>query len=103
MGRTVATIVYAVGILGLFILDRDRKSRTCSIALWVPILWVGIASSRMVSQWLQPGSLNGTPDVYLDGSPLDRLILSVLMALGFVVLVVRGRVLPVLRREQPLV
>ena len=101
MGRTVATIVYAVGILGLFILDRDRKSRTCSIALWVPILWVGIASSRMVSQWLQPGSLNGTPDVYLDGSPLDRLILSVLMALGFVVLVVRGRqVLSLLRANR---
>ena len=44
----------------------------------------------MVSQWLQM-SLPIDPEMYLEGSPIDRLVLTGLLALGVIVLVRRGR------------
>ena len=55
----IATVVFAVGILGLFALDWDRNART-SKALWLPVVWVSLAGSRMVSQWLDPGLQTAT-------------------------------------------
>ena len=51
MPRAVATVIYAVGILGLFYLDRDEDSRM-SKALWIPAVWLFLTSSRGVSLWL---------------------------------------------------
>jgi exopolysaccharide production protein ExoQ len=98
----VATLVFAAGIAGLFWLDRDRQART-SLALWIPVAWVLIAGSRMVSEWLQLGSIQ-TPDQYLDGSPLDRVLLTGLLAAGVGVLASRGiRVRALLRSSWPIV
>ena len=35
----------------MFLLNRDRKAKT-SIALWIPVMWLLIAGSRAVSQWM---------------------------------------------------
>jgi exopolysaccharide production protein ExoQ len=101
----IATLVCAVGILGLFVLDRDRKSRT-SPALWISVMWFSIGSSRMVSGWFS-GSLGGGPsnaaDAYLEGSPMDRNILTGLLVLGIIVLIGRrSRVLTLLRANVPI-
>ena len=40
----VATLVFLVGILGLFALDRDSRDRT-SKALWLPVFWLMIIGS----------------------------------------------------------
>lgn len=90
MPRGLATLVFAAGILALFRLDRANKLMA-SPALWLPTIWVLILGSRMVSEWLQIGLTTKSPDQYLDGSPLDRLILTVLMAAGLVVLLARSR------------
>ncbi len=90
MSQAIATMVYALGILGLFWLDRDREART-STALWIPVTWVLLAGSRMVSLWLQVGTDVESPDQYLEGSPLDRLVLTGLLVAGMIVLVSRGR------------
>src|SRR2546425_24226 len=90
MSPGIATVVYGFFILALFLLDRDRKSRVSS-ALWIPVLWVLIAGSRMVSEWLEPARAMQSPDQYLDGSPLDRLIITGLLAAGLMVLLARGR------------
>jgi O-antigen ligase len=79
MSPSLAALVFAIGIIGLFYLDRDGDSRP-SPAVWLPIAWFFIAASRMVSQWL---SLSGgiqldSPDDYLDGSPADRLVFIVM-------------------------
>jgi len=87
--QDIATFAFVLGILCLFWLDRDRNSRT-SKALWIPVVWLSIAASRMVSQWLQM-SLPIDPEMYLEGSPIDRLVLTGLLALGVIVLVRRGR------------
>src|SRR5258707_2543399 len=90
MPPAIATVVYAFGIMGLFVFDRDRESRT-SKALWIPVVWLLIAGSRMVSQWLEMATPTDSPEQYLDGSPLDRIILAALLAAGVIVLLNRRR------------
>ena len=50
MGTQLATIVCAVGILGLFYLNRDDSVRT-SKALSDPLIWLLILASRPVTMW----------------------------------------------------
>lgn len=104
----IATLVFAAGILGLFWLDRDRSART-SIALWIVVIWVSIAGSRSVGQWI--GTLHGdvitdttsAESMYTDGSPTDRLVYSALLLAGIIVLATRlPRVWGILRENWPL-
>ncbi len=102
MPPIIATVVFALGILGLFVLDRDRKAWT-SKALWIPVMWLWIAGSRPVSVWLQMAPPLDSPDQYLDGSPLDRLVFTALLAAGLMVLISRRRhVGRLLRRNGPI-
>lgn len=90
MPPALATLVFAAGILVLFRLDREEDSRV-SPALWIPTIWVLISGSRMVSTWLDASAEMKSPDAYLDGSPLDRLVLTLLLAGGLLVLLWRWR------------
>jgi exopolysaccharide production protein ExoQ len=85
----VASVVFVVGILGLFAFERDRKAQT-SKALWLPVIWMLIIGSRSVSEWLGIAP-EGSIDQNLEGNPLDRIIFSGLLALGLIVLVARRR------------
>src|SRR2546422_4771321 len=89
MPQEIAIIIFALGILGLFLLDLDRKPRV-SPALWISIAWMSICASRMVSQWLEGVGRLASPDVLVEGSPLDALIFAGLLAAGLVVLLTRG-------------
>src|SRR6267154_1865771 len=100
MVRLLATIVCAFAIWQLFRLNREREVQT-SKALWIPVIWLFIAASRNVSAWLQY-SPDGASDQYLEGSPLDRAVLSAILALGVGVLLSRaGRVGMLLRSNLP--
>lgn len=102
MNPHVATLAFGIGILGLFALERDRTVRT-SKALWIPTAWVLIASSRFVSQWISPGPASLTTRQQIEGSPLDRAILTGILLLGVIVLTCRGRrVIEVLRKNGPI-
>src|SRR5262249_43698588 len=90
MSPSLAAVLFGVGIFGLFRLDREEASRTSS-ALWIPIAWMLIGGSRRVSQWLQTGSGIDSADRYLEGNPVDRLVLTGLLVLGLIVLAARGR------------
>lgn len=85
----IATLIFAIGIIGLFVLDRDPKART-SAALWLPVTWLLIAGSRPVSAWLQINPPS-SPEQYLEGSPFDRVIYLVLISAGMIVLLGRRR------------
>ena len=75
----------------LWLSTRDRKLRPMSsAALWIPLLWFLILGSRPVSYWFGAGLRVETPDDYLDGSPFDRIVFLLLLAMGIVVLVRRG-------------
>ena len=101
MNKLIAALVCALGIWGLTRLDREGKVRT-STALWVPFLWLFIGASRNVSAWLHysPGD---SGDQYLEGSPLDRAVLSAILALGVIVLLQRRQqVFAILRTNIPI-
>jgi exopolysaccharide production protein ExoQ len=85
----IATILFVLAIAGLFALDREVKD-PASRALWIPVYWLWIGGSRNVSEWLQMrGPAQGAR--YLEGNPVDRAILTVVMALGVIVLLGRQR------------
>jgi exopolysaccharide production protein ExoQ len=99
----IATIIYALGILGLFLLDRDRKVRT-SKALWLPVIWIWIVGSRPISAWLGISPPTVTASQMLEGSPVDRLVYQVLLAAGIIVLIRRSsRASALLRANWPIV
>lgn len=103
MPQSVASVIFAIGIAGLFFLDRDKKSRV-SNALWIPTVWLFFCLSRSLTQWL---GMDSTADQaanlassYLEGSPVDRDLCIVLEVIALVVVINRGRrVGPILRRN----
>jgi exopolysaccharide production protein ExoQ len=102
MSPLVYTAIYGLGVLGLFFLNWDRKAKT-SPALWLPVIWVCIGGSRMVSQWLDASTGKTLdPEQYLEGNPLDRVFLTALLVLAVLILMGRWRkLLPVLKANWP--
>ena len=88
MNPSVASLVCACGIAGLFYLDRDDSARP-SKALWLPVIWLWILGSRPVSAWL--GITPSGANVQLDGSPVDAAVCGVLLTAAIVVLISRGK------------
>ena len=106
MPPRIASIVFLLWMVGLFKLDRDQEAKT-SKALWIPAIWMWIAGSRAVSEWCVAlgwaSPITNVADVYIDGSPLDRNVLTVLLVLGLIVLVRRQRLGTLLSANGPLV
>jgi exopolysaccharide production protein ExoQ len=101
MSPQLATIAFAIGVLGLFWLCREKDQYT-SPALWLPVLWLSIGGSRGVSSWLGGASV-ASAETYLEGSPLDRNIFTILIVLSIGVLISRGqRTADHLKRNPPL-
>jgi len=88
MNPSIASLICACGIAGLFCLNRDDSVRT-SKALWLPVVYLWIIGSRPVSFWLGVSPPNGA-NVQLDGSPVDALFFGLLLAAAVVVLIRRG-------------
>ncbi len=93
----IAAVLCAFVIWQLFRLNRESDVRT-SVALWIPTFWLFIAASRNVSAWLQYGG-GGASDQYLEGSPLDRAVLSGVLAVGVIVLFFRAQRIGVFLRS----
>ena len=94
MNPSLASLIWCVQFAGLFYLDRDKRVRT-SKALWLPILWIGLAGSRPVSDWL--GVQSAGTNAQLEGSPVDAVFFQgVLLTAALGVLISRepdGRIL----------
>jgi O-antigen ligase len=91
----VATFLTCLVIGALLFVSRDPNLRT-SPALWLPVIWVAIATSRPVSAWLQMAPVRSA-EQYLEGSPLDRNVFAALLVLGVFVLLSRARKVALLR------
>lgn len=101
MPPILAAAVFTGIIVSVIYFDRDRESPP-SPAIWLAVIWVFLGASRMLSQWLQTsGGLAGTPDQYLEGSPMDRLLLSGVEITALIVLFRRGdRVSKIMRENR---
>lgn len=83
------TILFAIGVAGLFWLDRDSSPRT-SKALWLSTFWLLLSGSRPLSEWLNidppPAEIPGQPP---PGSSFDQFLAATFILLGAVVLIQR--------------
>jgi exopolysaccharide production protein ExoQ len=103
----IASCVFVLVIIGLFLLDREPESRV-SKALCLPLVWLWLTSSRSATEWMAvlgfgPPPATKQANMYMEGSPLDRNVLIGLMILALVVLVVRGRFGTLIRANLPIV
>jgi exopolysaccharide production protein ExoQ len=90
----------------IFLFRRDiREKPDVTGALWLPLIWVVIACSRALSQWLNIFGLPVSGAVSVeDGSPLDAWFFFCLIAVGSCVLVKRQvRVSEVIRDNRWLI
>jgi len=88
MPPSLALLIWFVLLLGLLYFDPAKDSNS-SWALWVPVIWIFIVGSRLPSQWFEIPARMGV-DTLEEGNPLDRTILSVLIALAIVILISRS-------------
>jgi exopolysaccharide production protein ExoQ len=104
MPPAIASIIFTIGIVGLFYLDRHEDSRV-SKAIWIPAVWLFLISSRPLSLWLgMPPDISvivdPTTQAYVEGSPIDRYAFIFLMLAALAVLLGRRcRVGPMLRKN----
>ncbi len=98
MSPLIATILCTLGILGLFIFDWDRKTRT-SKALWISVVWMILAVSA--SKWLQSGPRSAADQI--EGNPIQRNVFALLLAIGIIVLLQRSqKLLAMLQMNGPI-
>jgi O-antigen ligase len=86
--RLVATLICVLFIIYLFWRDIKGDNVT-SKALWIPFLWMALAGSRYVSQWLNLAPTAPSADVYSEGSAVDRIVFLLLILASIMVLVRR--------------
>ncbi len=85
----LATLVCVLFILYLFWSD-CREDTDTSNAVWIPLIWMFLAGSRYLSQWLDLGGGVNPFQVYQEGSPIDSAIFGALIVAGVTILYRRG-------------
>lgn len=95
----IAAIFFTIGILGVFYLDRDKKTRV-SKTLWIPTAWFFFCLSRSLSDWLGISSGADRANTYVQGSPIDAAVFEILEILALIVILNRREKLgPILRNN----
>jgi O-antigen ligase len=102
MSPNTATLIFVIGMIGLFYFDRGEKSRV-SKALWIPTVWLFFCLSRSASEWLGVTPPADLANSYVEGSPLDAAVFEVLEIVALIVVISRRhRVGAILRNNWPI-
>lgn len=88
MPPLIALSIWAVLLLALLRFDPAREPKS-SWALWVPVIWMFIAGSRLASQWIE-GRVTMAAQSAEEGNPLDRTIFIVLILVSIAILASRS-------------
>lgn len=76
-------------ILAALIIDMRQKPYK-PIALWVPLIWYALVTSRNVSYWIDVSPQKRfMPADYLSGNPIDRMVYSILITVGILIVIKR--------------
>src|ERR1700722_9744089 len=87
MHPATASLICAIGIAGLFYLDKGEKPRV-SWALLIPAVWMFLTTTHPLSFWLgmSPDGAGESSQAYVDGSPFDRNVFIFLQLAALIVL-----------------
>jgi exopolysaccharide production protein ExoQ len=80
----IVALILCVGVVTVLLYIERRRNPESSLALWVPTFSMIICASRPIGRWFKYTSEAGVADIEA-GSPLDRLVLGVLIALGLLI------------------
>jgi O-antigen ligase len=89
MPSSVALITWLVLLVALLLWDPAKEPKT-SPALWVPLIWIFIAGSRLPGQWLGGEVVSVQAQAFEEGNPIDRTVFLVLIVLALGILVSRS-------------
>jgi exopolysaccharide production protein ExoQ len=90
MSQQTALLCILIYIAWLFALEIRRRGSTSS-TLWVVVLWAALIGSRPVASWFNVDSnVWSAAAAYDQGDPLERMVYSVLIVLGLVILAKRN-------------
>lgn len=85
MPPTLALFFCAIFIIWLFAWDAKQRVGVSS-ALWIPLAWLFVISSRPVSVWMGSSSMVQAPDGALQDAFIDKAVFLLLIAAGLYVL-----------------
>jgi O-antigen ligase len=88
MSSTLAVGAWFLCLVLLLRYDPGRDPKA-SPALWIPLIWMFFVASRNPSQWMG-GGLGVQAQSLQEGSPLDRMIFSLLIVLSIATLISRS-------------
>ncbi len=86
MPPQIATGITTIVIILLLYYESRNELPGVSRAVWVVIIWMALAGSRTVSQWLNPANLSVSYEAVLEGNPLDRAVFFILILVGIIIL-----------------
>ena len=85
MSPDLALLICVLFILSLLWLDRENAEGV-SGGVWIPLVWILIAGSRSVTNWLGLHAPGMSADIDLEGSPADRIVFLALIFAGAILL-----------------
>jgi O-antigen ligase len=86
MQPAIASLICAIGIAGLFFLDKGEKPRV-SLAIVIPAVWMILNTTHPLSFWLGMSPQGSyTTEAYVEGNPFDRNVALVLQVAALIVL-----------------
>src|SRR5208283_373301 len=89
MVRLLSLLACALVVWQLFRLNREEEIPATK-ALWIPTVWLFLGATRNPSEWFHFSGA-GQGGRYMEGSPLDQVALSAMLAIGLAVLVSRSK------------
>ena len=90
MSSTLALILWLIASFVLLRIE-FRADPSVPRTLWLPTLWAMISGSRPLGGWFITNARSGVID-YEAGSPLDRNVLALLIALALICLSARKKI-----------
>src|SRR5881394_1426855 len=87
MTGALASFLCLLLVFAIIVREGKRQKPKLSWALWVPLFWAVIISSKPLTSWLSlAGDSMENAEDYLEGSPLDRAFLLSLIVAGVAIL-----------------
>lgn len=108
MSSTIAIVIFFSLILVGLAIDAKR-SKDVTRAVWLPLFWMIICASRSVGDWLNISNHNTILseadyiEANLAGSPVDKVVLTIAILSGIIIINKRRETLNILKNNKALI
>jgi hypothetical protein len=86
----ILALILCIIVVAILLRIERRRNPDVSFALWVPTFWLLLCGSKPLGRWFGSGPTIASGAAVSEGSSLDRLALSILIALALLILFKRN-------------